>query len=719
MNTQNSKRIINQTQKIKKESEPDSIKILDNDENYQIIINKNLIQKLTSFELSNSILTAISPLFLNKNFSNNNEIKHSEISNFKHIAFFIEHMPHYTGGRYSIYHQAVLLSQYTKVTVVTNNKPPFYNDFKDYYSKNFKIKTSINYLYDNEINEFDLIIGCPVKSGLYAEQYSKKFNLPLYLILFESPNWVKKFRDGADADENFWNEYRRCLAVADKIMVPSQESKIHLIEWFNNWGMNIKASMDNIKVVYPCLNQVVADKIKKHRINVKQKNHKYNVVYISRMTPGKTMVPILKKFPKTKYHFDLIGKIWSDTKYELEKLIKQGYDITIHNKINDEKKFKIIAEANVMAFPSKFEGFGMPPMEALYFNVPVVAYNLPVLKEVYGDKIEYVDLSNVSQFVGKIKQLCERKAEQGRVRVLKRENRYVNDMNFSLIKTCTNNLLDICDIPKISVGIIIYNGADYIEYVIKSIYEVVNQIIIVDGAVEKYDAKKSYSTDGTIEKIKKLKNEIDILDKIELVENDNKFYKNKIEMQNEIAKRIKGDYYVKMDADEIWKKETLLDAITYMQINKIDVLRMPFYHFWLSFKNIAVDSNGKWSTKHPRIWKWNNDFKHKNSFNFFQNKKGVKISAPNYNEQEYNGDRVYHFGYVRKLKILKQKLKYYKTRGIEKYFKDTVTAWNNLDDPTQPTQKSNSHATKFEGELPDILKNHPYFNVLDIRKYNE
>jgi glycosyltransferase involved in cell wall biosynthesis len=303
--------------------------------------------------------------------------------------------------------------------------------------------------------------------------------------------------------------------------------------------------------------------------------------------------------------------------------------------------------------------------------------------------------------------------------VLKQENKGIEGLDFSLIKTCTNKLLDICNIPKISVGIIVYNGSDYIEQVIRSIYEVVNQVIIVDGAVKGYGAVKPYSTDGTIEKIKKLKNEIDILDKIELVENGEKFYKDKIDMQNEIAKRVTGEYYVKMDADEIWKKETLLDAITYMKVNNVDVLRMPFYHFWLSFKNIAVDSNGKWSTKHPRIWKWNEKFSHKNSFNYFQDKNGAKVSAPNYNEQEFNGDKIYHFGYVRKLEILKQKLEYYRTRGIEKYFTDTVTKWKELNDPTQPTQKSDSCAKKFTGVLPDVLNEHQYLNVNDIREYND
>lgn len=383
-----------------------SIKINRTDENIEIIIPKFLIKTLTPFQLSNSILASISPIF-----SDNSTIKktnfNKNISNFKHIAFFIEQMPYYTGGRYSIFEQAVLLSQFTKVTVVSNQMPPFYNDFKDYYNDNFRFVESSHYLSNKDSNEFDIIVGCPVKGGVLATYYAEKFNLPLYLILFESPNWVIKFRDGADGDEEFWKEYKQCLLKADKIMVPSFESKKYALEW-------LKINKDKIEVVYPCINQVVADKIKYHKINIKHKNKKFNVVYISRMTPGKSILPVLKKFPKTKYTFNLIGKIWTKELDEIKKLIESGYDIIIWNKLNDKKKFELLSEADVLAFPTKFEGFGMPISEALYFDIPVVTYDLPVFREYPRNKsyknkqIYFVSpIGDTNKFVKKVKEIVE------------------------------------------------------------------------------------------------------------------------------------------------------------------------------------------------------------------------------------------------------------------------------------------------------------------------
>ena len=49
----------------------------------------------------------------------------------------------------------------------------------------------------------------------------------------------------------------------------------------------------------------------------------------------------------------------------------------------------LVAQADVLAFPSTKEGFGLAAMEALAAGVPVVARDLPVLREVFGDAVVY------------------------------------------------------------------------------------------------------------------------------------------------------------------------------------------------------------------------------------------------------------------------------------------------------------------------------------------
>lgn len=49
----------------------------------------------------------------------------------------------------------------------------------------------------------------------------------------------------------------------------------------------------------------------------------------------------------------------------------------------------LVAQAAVLAFPSTKEGFGLAAMEALAAGTPVVARDLPVLREVFGDTVGY------------------------------------------------------------------------------------------------------------------------------------------------------------------------------------------------------------------------------------------------------------------------------------------------------------------------------------------
>jgi glycosyltransferase involved in cell wall biosynthesis len=50
---------------------------------------------------------------------------------------------------------------------------------------------------------------------------------------------------------------------------------------------------------------------------------------------------------------------------------------------------RVVAGASAFVFPSRYEGFGLPPLEALAAGTPVVASDLPVLREVLGDRATY------------------------------------------------------------------------------------------------------------------------------------------------------------------------------------------------------------------------------------------------------------------------------------------------------------------------------------------
>ena len=59
--------------------------------------------------------------------------------------------------------------------------------------------------------------------------------------------------------------------------------------------------------------------------------------------------------------------------------------------VDEADKPVVYRSASSFVFPSRYEGFGLPPLEAMACNVPVVTTNTPCLSEIVGDAAITVD----------------------------------------------------------------------------------------------------------------------------------------------------------------------------------------------------------------------------------------------------------------------------------------------------------------------------------------
>ena len=74
------------------------------------------------------------------------------------------------------------------------------------------------------------------------------------------------------------------------------------------------------------------------------------------------------------------------------ELVKLGpKDITFTEYVDEEDKIALYKMAELFVFPSLYEGFGMPVLEAMAAGVPVVTSNVSSLPEVAGDAAILVD----------------------------------------------------------------------------------------------------------------------------------------------------------------------------------------------------------------------------------------------------------------------------------------------------------------------------------------
>ena len=124
-----------------------------------------------------------------------------------------------------------------------------------------------------------------------------------------------------------------------------------------------------------------------------------------------------------KYLLDVFDKLWEE-KYDISLMIvgKVGWKVedTI-NRINNHKKLHknlfIFTDLNdkelnycyknskMLLFPSIIEGFGLPIVESLSNNLPVLASNIPIHKEVGKDNIGYFDITNTDSLINLIKDI--------------------------------------------------------------------------------------------------------------------------------------------------------------------------------------------------------------------------------------------------------------------------------------------------------------------------
>lgn len=93
---------------------------------------------------------------------------------------------------------------------------------------------------------------------------------------------------------------------------------------------------------------------------------------------------------------------------------------------------KLMRGAVAFVYPSLYEGFGLPPLEAMASGAPVITSNVASLPEVVGDAGILVDPMNVDQIAEAMLYLAEDKKMQG---VL--SERELNVQKISLGRLCT------------------------------------------------------------------------------------------------------------------------------------------------------------------------------------------------------------------------------------------------------------------------------------------
>lgn len=103
------------------------------------------------------------------------------------------------------------------------------------------------------------------------------------------------------------------------------------------------------------------------------------------------------------------GKGWNSqaTQQALDEAIQAGENISHIGYIDSEDRPILYQGASLFVFPSLYEGFGIPILEAQYGGCPVVAADIPVLRETGGDSVLYANPASPQDFAKVIEQALD------------------------------------------------------------------------------------------------------------------------------------------------------------------------------------------------------------------------------------------------------------------------------------------------------------------------
>lgn len=282
--------------------------------------------------------------------------------------------------------------------------------------------TSLDFVHLNSANRI-------VLDQVLIPLYAKKLNIDLlHFPAFAPSPFYRRKAVVTIHDATFWKYpdtvskggkyyYRPLLSHSigkiNHFITVSESSKSDLINY-------LKIPQNSITVTYEALDLDFQELNGRCVGNEEKYSHEKYILSVGTLEPRKNIQTLISAFSilKRKYNIDhkliLTGRNgWKD-KLEippdvLNNIIFTGY-------VSDEELSNLYKSASVYVFPSIYEGFGFPLLEAMSSGTPIVASLTSSLPEIGGDTCEYVkDSYNPEEYAKVIFNVLNNKLKRERM----------------------------------------------------------------------------------------------------------------------------------------------------------------------------------------------------------------------------------------------------------------------------------------------------------------
>ncbi len=171
---------------------------------------------------------------------------------------------------------------------------------------------------------------------------------------------------------------------------------------------------DKIQVIYHGINHELFRVY--HDIKLDFELPSKYILSVGSIEPRKNLIGLLKAYNlldkslKQEYKLVLVGfKGWENQEI-METIDENKENIYYLGFISDKELAQVYNLATCFVFPSFYEGFGLPPLEAMACGTPVISSNTSSLPEVGGDAVVYCNPHNTDDIKEKIEMLLTNKS---------------------------------------------------------------------------------------------------------------------------------------------------------------------------------------------------------------------------------------------------------------------------------------------------------------------
>jgi len=169
-----------------------------------------------------------------------------------------------------------------------------------------------------------------------------------------------------------------------------------------------EALPEEFKIVSDSITEEIAQSVKE-----KLELNKPYILFVGTREPRKNLLNLVEAWQPLSKDFELIiagNAGWDNIEEESKKF---EYQPKFLGRVSDKELSVLYSYASVFAYPSLYEGFGLPILESFYLGTPVLTSNNSGMMEVAGNAAELIDPNSPADITKGLKKiLSENKEEQ-------------------------------------------------------------------------------------------------------------------------------------------------------------------------------------------------------------------------------------------------------------------------------------------------------------------